>query len=498
MDCQPKAVAARQSLRHAFILYLPRLVGMTLGSVTLTMVLRKPGPAPYGAYSVALAYWSLWGLAGCGAVSMASQFLLSRSYYDGSRPRTASLLRTAAVCSAILAVATGALGALMYRKISAVFFHDVGIEGYMAAGLALHIGLALSGFFQYALRGLHMFKTISSMDLIESLGRNVVWLVFASAAMCAGDLLWGHVLATGISVLVAMYLSRTMLFDGAPVGVELGREVLQASGPFIQIIILNYVFSSFSILALGHYRGADEVGIYSGLLRLVGMVNGPLIAAGLAFAPTLPGVRQRGEIELDKLFERSFKMVVLFLPIVALVSYNGASIYRFLLGEAHDLHLPVIHVLCVFMAFNALASFFGLYIDSLGYAGERASWMAVIAILHMIGCGFAAGRWGVLGVAVVSTALYMILVLGYMRTIVNHHSADFIRRSMPLLGRVLLTSMTAYWICRAMIPASVSAFARGPFWGLFLSSMVYASAASLIYLASGIRRRNSGWVLELT
>jgi O-antigen/teichoic acid export membrane protein len=264
-----------------------RLVGQ-LG-IAVTNRLQDPGPDVRGLVQRALAIGSLLGLVGIGAV-----------------------------------VAWGAATGELEADIA------------LAASLALVpnvIWQTLSGVLM-GLGRIRLWNYIQLSPPVLTLVGILVLVVWLDGDVVAALIAWA--LANALTALLALAAARDLWLPPARprIADPTGRAIARLALVMGAVQIVNLVSYRVELFVLRHFRGLDDVGVYSIAMQTVESMW--LIAAAMATAVTAPAV-QGSEAEASRLIARTAAKALLFTAgAAAVVAAASPFAIPFILGDAYD------------------------------------------------------------------------------------------------------------------------------------------------------------------
>lgn len=429
--------SSRRLLTQSALFYFPKLISGFGGFLAFSLLFRVRGAAEYGDFVLIFAYWGIPAILAGDIVGTSGQRLLAEANAqpDGSVKKAFLSIWHIHLLAVLL---FGLLGWACLPLANRFVFNNPNLGDHTLLGLVIYFGTASLSFFRYVLRGMGLYWQTLAMDMSESLLRNILWI-----ACCTGYA-FGLTLtsAAAISLLVAaavVYISLIQkgIFPGQGwIEPAHRREVVFQSRAMSLIFLCTYALNNAPLIALNHFHGAETVGLYAALYRIVDISTGPMMSLAYILVPTATGAKLRGEQEVRLLLARSFKMFILFLPFIACLAICRTEVVNlFGLGKYNEAP-EIVLAFCIWVLFFNVAALFGPIADFLGYAHQRARIMLVFAIVFSVVALISAQEGSVIQVVWWTTATYSLMVCAYLGLIVHHHSGQFLKNNLTLLGRM--------------------------------------------------------------
>jgi O-antigen/teichoic acid export membrane protein len=227
----------------------------------------------------------------------------------------------------VAANAVLALVLLTFGRLLAVrFYHSPALVRYLPYFSVIMLASMMTGFYGKVLVG---YRDIKLRTLIVNFIGGPLNMLFAVLLISAGFGLRGYLVAQILSAVVVSVLLLVAVRRFTPAaarflsqsGSNPRREVWAFSAAMLGIGLLEFMMSQVDRVALGYYRGARDVGVYSVAAALVAYVPLVLSSINQIFAPTIADLHTRGEHALlARLFRSLTKWSIgLTLPLALVV-----------------------------------------------------------------------------------------------------------------------------------------------------------------------------------
>ena len=281
--------------------------------------------------------------------------------YDGAgdRERVRGTIAGAIAMGMPFAIVLGSMVFIFAAPISVDLFSKPGLTGVMK-GFAVAIPVyVLARYFNASTQGLRQMKyQVYSRDTTEQMLKFIL-----SAGVLGGGLgLLGVVHAYIAALVIALILSFYFLQKVEPVfslhlkRIYRQRQLASYSAPLAVSALLGIMLLWVDTLFLGHFRSADEVGIYSIAMRLSVVGSMVMVSFNTMFAPLVSDFYNRGERDrLERLLRSVTKWIAaLSLPIfLALALYPQQALS--VMGSQYQAGATVLIVLCMGKMFDAIS-----------------------------------------------------------------------------------------------------------------------------------------------
>ena len=407
----PEALAMARSptARNSAIVFAGHLLTAGLGFIAVLVVSRTLGPANFGLFSAAQAViLVVSGVADLGLSVTMVRFVARDLPVDEQRAHLT--LQTATGVRLVIALL---IVLLSWPLAQATVRWGLGGQGSPAFACLALIGAAatLTLNFQVAIfQAYQRFLRLSAWTV----GMNVLKLALVAGLwwlgwLRAGSALVAYVLATAVAVLVAwLFLPRRFLRQPAAIGER--RAALSSLFGFSKWVTVGYVAGMFmsrvDIFLLAHFRGSEEVGLYSAAFQLAMIF--PLLA-GVLFTVLLPHVSQmQGKAQLQPFLRRTLAVSGIGLLLALPAVLFAGPLVHLLFSARYAASAGIFQVLCL----NFVLALVTQPLSTVLYATDRPDAMAAVASLQLAlavaGNWLSVPRYGGLGAAWATVAVTLV------------------------------------------------------------------------------------------
>ncbi len=295
---------------YIFKVYLARVLGARdLGIYTLGMTL--------------VGFISIFN--GLGLPQSAVRFVASYVAARKFQQLHALLWRGTAMLVAVNAV-FAAIFLVLGRWIAVRFYHSPALVPYVPWFALTMVTGAMTFFYGKVLAG---YRDLGRRTLIVNFVGTPLMMLLTVLLISRGFGLRGYLMAQIFSAIVVSLLLLWVVRQLTPAAarffasrsVRLSREVWSFSGSMLGIGFMEFLMLQVDRIALGFYRGAREVGIYSVAAAMVAYVPLVLSSVNQIFSPTISHLHTRGDRDvLGRLFQSLTKWVIaLTLPLACVI-----------------------------------------------------------------------------------------------------------------------------------------------------------------------------------
>lgn len=295
---------------------------------------------------------------------------------------------------------------LVFSRFVAVrFYHAPQLTPYLPFFALLMLFGVLTTFYGKVLAG---YRDLKLRTLIVNFLASPLNMLLAFFLISSGMGLRGYLIAQILTAAIVLVMLLAAVRHFTPkaaryfgqAGSIPGKEVWSFSAAMMGVVFLEFLMSQVDKIALGFYRGAREVGVYSVAGALVVYIPLALSSMNQIFAPIISDLHTRGEhAMLGRLFQSLTKWVVgLTLPL-ALVIMIFARPLMHIFGRDFEAGWPILII-------GAIGQLVNCGVGSVGYLllmsgnEKRLLKVEIIMVTVMVICSAALiPVWGIIGAA---------------------------------------------------------------------------------------------------
>lgn len=324
----------------------------------------------------------------------------------GKFPQLRALLwRGAALLLAVNVLFAGVF-LLLGRWIAIRFYHSPVLVPYLPWFALIMVTGALTFFYSKVLAG---YRDLGRRTIITNFVGGPLMMLLAVFLIFRGQGLRGYLIAQILSATVVCLLLLFVVRQQTPAaarlfasrGAKLEKEVFSFSAAMLGIGLLEFLMVQVDKIALGFYRGAREVGIYSVAAAVVAYVPLVLSSVNQIFSPTISDLHTRGEgALLGRLFQSLTKWVIaLTLPLACVIIVFARPLMR-IFGPDFEAGWPILII-------GTLGQLVNCGVGSVGYlllmSGNEKRLIKVQTVMAAVMVGLSVALvplWGIVGAAV--------------------------------------------------------------------------------------------------
>lgn len=392
--------------RHSGVFFAGTIFSVALGYLFKVYLARALGAESLGIYALGM---TLVGFAGTfnslglmeSAVRFASVYR-STQRFDQLRAllwRGGGILLMANAFFAIIFWNAGRLAALR-------FYHSAELARYIPWFTLIMLLGVISTFYGRVLAG---YKQVGRRTVIINFIGSPAAMLFALILISLGWGLRGYLAAqVSASVLMIILLigfvwkltppeSRLNLHS-LP---KLDPEVWSFSAAAMGVLLLEFLMIQVDKVALGFFRGAREVGIYSVAAAMVSYVSLFLSSVNQVFSSVIADLHARGEnIMLGRLYKSLTKWILaLTLPLAITVMVYASPLLR-IFGHDFEAGWPILIIGTAGQLINCGVGSVGLLLLMSGNQNRLLRVQAGMAMVMTLASVALVPVWGILGAAV--------------------------------------------------------------------------------------------------
>jgi O-antigen/teichoic acid export membrane protein len=392
--------------RNSGVYFAGTIFSIALGYLFKVYLARVLGAEALGIYALGI---TLVGFVGAfnslGLVESAVRF--AAVYRAGNKlEQLRSLLWRG---GAILLAANLLFGALLLKfggVVAARFYHSAALARYIPWFTAIMLLGAISTFYGRILAG---YKEVGRRTLITNFIGSPATMLRTILLLHFGWGLRGYLLAQVLGALFVVALLLAIVWKLTPSEARLSLhwpaplepEVWSFSAAAVGVLLLSFLMSQVDKVALGVYRGAREVGIYSVAAAVVAYVSVILNSVNQVFSPVIADLHSRKEnAMLARLYRALTKWILgITAPLAIVVIVYARPILR-IFGPDFEAGWPILIIGTVGQLVNCGVGSVGLLLLMSGNQRRLLRVQAAMAVVMTVACIALVPIWGIVGAAV--------------------------------------------------------------------------------------------------
>jgi O-antigen/teichoic acid export membrane protein len=466
--------------RQSGIVFAGTIFTAVLGYVFKVYLAHALGAEALGIYALGMTIISFLGIInGLGLPDAAVRFV---SLYSGSKRlgdlrsllwNGAWILLAANLIFAVLSLAAG-------PWVATHFYHSPQLVRYLPLFALVMITGALNSFFGKVLAG---YKEVGRRTMITRFVASPVTMAAAVLLIALGGGLYGYLVAQIVSALVVLILLVSLVWRITPVAARsfsmknlwIESEVWSFSASMFGIGLMEFFIGQTDRVALGFYRGAREVGVYSVAAILIAYEPIILQSVNQIFAPVVADIHAQGEHALlGRLFQTLTKwMLGLTFPLAMIMIVYARPIMR-IFGPDFEAGWPILVIGTCGQLVNCGVGSVGCLLFMSGNQHRLIRVQAAMAIVMVVLSIQLVPLWGALGAA---------LAAAITNVGTNAWNLVEVRRALKISPynrsymKLLLSVGSAFLV--AVLVSRASAFVRAD-WMLIIIALPLAYAAFFV------------------
>ena len=392
--------------RQSGVFFAGTIFTTAFGYIFKVYLARVLGAEALGIYALGITLIGFIGIFNTlGLPQSAVRFVAAYEAAGKFKELHALLWRGAGLLLAANVVLAAAL--LIFGRFLAIrFYHSPALVQYLPLLALMMLLSVLTTFYGKVLAGYHDIKL---RTLIVSFVGSPLNMLMAVLLITAGMGLRGYLCAQILSgalvclmllIAVRQFTPKAARFSGQP-GSSPEKAVWSFSGAMLGVGFLEFAMTQVDKVALGFYRGAREVGIYSVAAAVVVYVPLVLSSVNQIFAPTISDLHTRGDHALlARLFQSLTKWVVGLTMPLAIVIVVFARPFMRIFGPDFEAGWPILII-------GTLGQLVNCGVGSVGYLllmsgnEKRLIKVEIAMAVMMVACSAAlVPVWGIVGASV--------------------------------------------------------------------------------------------------
>ena len=392
--------------RHSGVYFAGTIFSVALGYLFKVYLARVLGPEALGIYALGITIVGFLGaFNSLGLVESAVRFA---SMYRAAHKleqlrallwRGGAILLAANVLFAAILLSVGGLVAVH-------FYHSPALARYIPWFAALMLLGSVSTFYGRILAG---YKDVGRRTLITNFIGSPATMVLAVFLIGLGWGLRGYLLAQVLGAVLVIAMLLACVWRLTPVEARLSmhvpprleREVWSFSAAAVGVLLLEFLMSQVDKIALGFYRGAREVGIYSVAAAMVAYVSLILNSVNQVFSPMITDLHTRRDMAtLGRLYRALTKWILgMTLPLAITLMVDARPLLR-IFGRDFEAGWPILMIGTAGQLINCGVGSVGLLLLMSGNQRRLLRVQAAMAAVMTVTCVALIPIWGIVGAAV--------------------------------------------------------------------------------------------------
>jgi O-antigen/teichoic acid export membrane protein len=256
------------------------------------------------------------------------------------------------------------------------------------------------------------YRDLKLRTLIVNFVGTPLNMVLAVLLISAGMGLRGYLVAQIVTSAMVCVLLVVAVWKFTPQGARIfsqrgaspEKEIWSFSAAMLGVGFLSFLMSQVDRVALGFYRGARDVGIYSIATALVVYLPLVLNSVNQIFAPTIADLHTRGEHALlTRLFQSLTKWIVgLTLPLALVIIVFARPLMR-IFGHEFEVGWPILIIGAIGQLVNCGVGSVGNLLIMSGNEKRMIKVQIVMAAVMTISSVALVPIWGIYGAAVAAS-----------------------------------------------------------------------------------------------
>jgi O-antigen/teichoic acid export membrane protein len=441
--------------RQSGVFFAGTIFTATFGYVFKVYLARVLGAEALGLYALGMTLIGFIGIFNTlGLPGAAVRFVASYQAAGKLKELHALLWRGAG----LLLAANVALAAVLLtfgRTVAVRFYHSPALVPYLPLFALIMLFAVISGFYGKVLAG---YRDLKLRTLIVNFVGSPLSMILAVLLIWMGMGLRGYLIAQILSAPVVCLLLLLAVRHFTPEGARFsalpgaypGRELWSFSAAMWGVGFLEFVMAQVDKIALGFYRNAREVGIYSVAAALVVYVPLILSSVNQIFAPTIADLHTRKDHALlARLFQSLTKWVVgLTLPLALVIIVFARPLMR-IFGHEFEVGWPVLIIGAVGQLVNCGVGSVGYLLLMSGNERRLVKVQSAMAAVMVVLSAALVPRLGIVGAALAAAITNVGINLWNLREVRQALGlTPYNRGYFRLLPATLATLAVILWLQR--------------------------------------------------
>ncbi len=392
--------------RNSGVYFAGTIFSVALGSVFKVYLARVLGAEALGIYALGATLVGFFGaFNSLGLVESAVRFAAVYRATNKLEQLRALLWRGGAILLAAN-VLFGVIFLKLGRMVAVRFYHSAVLARYIPWFVAIMLLGVISTFYGRILAG---YKEVGRRTLITNFIGSPATMLLTIFLLRIGWGLRGYLLAQVLGAVLVVALLLVIVWKLTPAEARLSLhwppplepEVWSFSAAAVGVLLLEFLMSQVDKIALGFYRSAREVGIYSVAAAVVAYVSLILTSVNQVFSPVIADLHSRNDnAMLARLYRALTKWILgLTAPIAIIVIVYARPILR-IFGHDFEAGWPILIIGTVGQLVNCAVGSVGLLLLMSGNQRRLLRVQAAMAVVMTVASIALVPLWGLVGAAV--------------------------------------------------------------------------------------------------
>jgi len=417
-----------------------------VGLVSTPVITRLVSPEELGLFSMFFLVMNVMTL----AVMFGTDQSFVRFFYEENPSNRVRLLRSS-ITLVLLFFIPVCLGMLFFRDRISFFIFDTVRPFYI---ILLITAVTSNVLFKYALMVLRMqqkggwYSTVQVLNKVSNFLFFILLILFMNSDIL--PLMLASVFGLFVAAVSGIVKERKFWFgktdpDSGQM-VNRKKDILRYSAPLVMTNIVYWLFQSFDRIAIKEFAGFEELGIYAGAIRIVGLAV-VLQTAFTTFWVPVSFERYEKNPQDKAFFTKIHRFAAFFMLSVGLFSMMFRHLIVYLLGPEYREALMILPYLMFIPVFYTISE---TTVKGIAFA-KKTIWHLVIALIssavNISGNMLLVPALGARGAAI-STGLSYILFF-ILRTAFSqrYYPVDYQLKklSLQIAGIVIYAGLLTFW-----------------------------------------------------
>ena len=332
-----------------------------------------------------------------------------RFFYEEKEGSRGGLLYSCLKISFSAATVAVILILAFHDKIALFLFEEENFTGIAV----LAVGVLGQVLYRYATLVIRMQQKGSLFSLLEILNRTLgvasllglYFILGPSYKIIIYSTVISSIIITGFAILKEKkYWRINSVFSNKLIHSK--RNILEFGAPLLLTMLIGWVFQSFDKVAIRHWSGLEELGMYAAAFKIVALVN-VLQASFSTFWTPVAYERFEKDPEDKKFYEKMSKVVTVAMLFVAIMCIAGKDIVILLLGKNYRAAADIMPFLVFMPVMYTISETTGMGINFY----KKPKWHVVIAsvacAINVAGNWMLIPRFGAMGASVATAFAYI-------------------------------------------------------------------------------------------